>query len=224
MQFPESIRVHNHGHVDLLDHMGDDLRVANVARVSFNNWKSEFDNKDKRLINYLLEHEHTSPFRHCYISYRVKAPIFVLRQWGKHQVGCAWNELSMRYVHVPEVELWQPDNWRKQAKNSKQGSSDEAFSLQEEADLDQAVFEVARAAVVEYNRMIEQGVAREQARTILPQSLYTTVIWTASLQAVLHFLALRLDSHAQKEIRDYAEAVRDLTKPLFPATFEAVGL
>lgn len=224
MQFPESIRVHNHGHVDYVDHMGDDLRVANVARVSFNNWKDEFDNKDKRLINYLLEHEHTSPFRHCYVSYRVKAPIFVLRQWGKHQVGCAWNELSMRYVHVPEVELWQPSQWRKQAKNSKQGSSDEPFSLQEEADLNQAVFEVARAAVVEYNRMIEQGVAREQARTILPQSLYTTVIWTASLQAVLHFLALRLDSHAQKEIRDYAEAVRDLTKPLFPATFEAVGL
>ena len=224
MQSPESIRVHNHGHVDYVDHMGDDLRVANVARVSFNNWKDEFDNKDKRLINYLLEHEHTSPFRHCYVSYRVKAPIFVLRQWGKHQVGCAWNELSMRYVHVPEVELWQPSQWRKQAKNSKQGSSDEPFSLQEEADLDQAVFEVARAAVVEYNRMIEQGVAREQARTILPQSLYTTVIWTASLQAVLHFLALRLDSHAQKEIRDYAEAVRDLTKPLFPATFEAVGL
>jgi thymidylate synthase (FAD) len=224
MQSPESIRVHNHGHVDYVDHMGDDLRVANVARVSFNNWKDEFDNKDKRLINYLLEHEHTSPFRHCYVSYRVKAPIFVLRQWGKHQVGCAWNELSMRYVHVPEVELWQPSQWRKQAKNSKQGSSDEPFSLQEEADLDQAVFEVARAAVVEYNRMVEQGVAREQARTILPQSLYTTVIWTASLQAVLHFLALRLDSHAQKEIRDYAEAVRDLTKPLFPATFEAVGL
>lgn len=220
----DRILVPPHGYVDYLDHMGDDLRVANVARVSFNNWKDAFDNKDKRLINYLLEHQHTSPFRHCYISYRVKAPIFILRQWGKHQVGCAWNELSMRYVHVPEVELWQPEAWRKQAKKSKQGSSDELIENVGQTALDDTARELGEKAVEAYNRMIEQGVAREQARTILPQSLYTTVIWTASLQAVLHFLALRLDSHAQKEIRDYAEAVRDLTKPLFPATFEAVGL
>ena len=220
----DRILVPPHGYVDYLDHMGDDLRVANVARVSFDNWKEQFDDKDARLIAYLLEHQHTSPFRHAYLSMRVHAPIFVLRQWGKHQVGCAWNERSMRYVHVPDVLLWHPSNWRKQAKNSKQGSSDERFSLQEEADLDQGAHYAAMQSVDEYNRMVEAGVAREQARTILPQSMYTEVIWTASLQAVLHFLALRLDSHAQLEIREFAEAVRVITREFFPVTMEAVGL
>lgn len=220
----DRILVPPHGYVDYLDHMGDDLRVANVARVSFDNWKEQFDDKDARLIAYLLEHQHTSPFRHAYLSMRIHAPIFVLRQWGKHQVGCAWNERSMRYVHVPDVLLWRPTSWRKQAKNSKQGSSDERFEYVAEMSFDDAYREAAEKAVDEYNRMVEAGVAREQARTILPQSMYTEVIWTASLQAVLHFLALRLDSHAQLEIREFAEAVRVIAREFFPVTMEAVGL
>jgi len=217
------VDVHNAGFVEYVDHMGSDARVANVARVSFNKWADEevTSAADRRLVRYLLEHEHTSPFRHCYVTLRVKAPIFVLRQWGKHQVGCAWNEVSMRYVDVPEEEFFVPQVLRAQAKVSKQGSTGEVEDQERALGWYEFACDTALRA---YRNLLDDGVCREQARCVLPQAMYTEVIWTASLQAILHFLRLRLDSHAQVEIQDYAKAVLAICKDLFNATLEAAGV
>lgn len=218
MSQPE-IQVLDRGFVRLVDAMGSDLSVVNAARVSYGKRKETFEEGDAKLIRYLATHEHTSPFRHAYLQFHVKAPIFVFRQWMKHQVGCSWNEISGRYVEFPEDEFHVPALFRQQAKVNKQGSEG-AVADQPGAT---AAFEAAcKASVAAYKQLLEQGVCREQARCVLPLGLYSEVYWTTSLQAVAHFIRLRSDSHAQWEIQEYARAVRALVEPRFPASLGAL--
>lgn len=220
MSHPE-ISVLDRGFVRLIDHMGTDLTVVNAARVSFGKRKEAFDDKDAELVGYLAEHEHTAPFRHAYLTFHVKAPIFVFRQWMKHRIASDFNEISGRYVEFREDEFYVPEHFRQQAKVNKQGSEGEIDAANRANAL--STFQAAcQQSVAHYKQLIELGVCREQARCVLPLGLYSEVYWTASLQAVAHFLHLRLDGHAQWEIRQYAQAVRSLTEPLFPNSLTAL--
>ena len=196
------------GSVKLLDVMGSPLSVVNSARVSMGRVSDELSEDDWRLINYLWSHEHTSPFRHMQLQFHIKAPIFVLRQWMKHQVGCAWNEISGRYVQFNH-EAWEPSQWRQGSASIKQGS---AGAMEDDAALSaQLIYQRSvEQAFKNYEELLSLGVAKEQARTVLPLSLMSECYWSCSLHALIHFLSLRLDQHSQAEIRHYASAVRDL--------------
>jgi len=201
---------------ELIDRMGTDLDVVNAARVSFDK-ESEWEwvergpdesyhtlsEKDQKLITYLAKHNHWTPFSHVVIKMRETVPIFVARQRFKHVVGFTYNEVSRRYVS-DEPEFFVPDVWRKAAENKKQGSSDEAVNLYWGPE---HLYEKALAV---YNRMIEVGVAPEQARMVLPQSMYTSYIVTGSLAAWARAYKLRTDPHAQKEIQDLAKQWGDI--------------
>jgi thymidylate synthase (FAD) len=213
--------------VDLVDHMGSDLTVVNAARVSFDKQSSySFDpynevyllkHEDERLIQYLAKHGHWTPFGHCAATVRIKAPIFVARQLGKHQVGLVWNEVSRRYVDSAP-EFYEPPVWRKRAENVKQGSSSEG------------VFELRWANYVAhledalelYNHALEIGICPEQARMILPQSMYTEWYWTGSLAAFARVCKLRLDPHSQRETREVAEGIAGHIERLFPVSWKAL--
>jgi thymidylate synthase (FAD) len=215
------ITVLDKGFVRLVDAMGSDLSVVNAARVSFGKRKESFEEGDAKLIAYLAKHEHTSPFRHAYLQFHVKAPIFVFRQWMKHQVGCSWNEISGRYVEFADDEFFVPATFRQQAKVNKQGSEGEIAEGNRAAAL-AAYLDACRNAVAQYKAMLELGVCREQARCVLPLGLYSEVYWTTSLQAAAHFVRLRSEGHAQWEIQQYAAAVRDLMADRFPASLQAL--
>jgi thymidylate synthase (FAD) len=212
------MKVLNKGFVGLVDHMGSDLSVVNAARVSYGKRSTEFSAADDKLIRYLWRNKHTSPFRHASLQFHIKAPIFVLRQWMKHQVGCSWNEISGRYVEfLPEFYV--PEEFRKQSKLNKQGST----GTIEEKDKAALIYETSlNYAFRDYARLLELGVCREQARMTLPTALYSECYWTTSLQAVLHFIKLRSDSHSQWEIQQYANAIKGIVEPLFPTTFDAI--
>ena len=220
MANPE-ITVLDKGFVRLIDHMGSDLSVVNAARVSFGKVKASFEASDAKLVDYLAEHEHTSPFRHTALTLHVKAPIFVFRQWMKHRIGSEFNEISGRYVEFPEDEFFVPATFRQQAKVNKQGSEGEIA----EANRSRAAavyLEGCRSAVAHYKELISLGVCREQARCVLPLALYSEVYWTVSLQAVAHFIRLRADAHAQWEIQQYAAAVRQVVEPIYPVGLKAL--
>ena len=215
------IKVLDKGFVRLIDHMGSDLSVVNAARVSFGKKKEAFEEGDAKLMVYLAEHEHTSPFRHTALTFHVKAPIFVFRQWMKHRIASEFNELSGRYVEFPEDEFFVPEVFRRQAKVNKQGS--EGAIVGAEHDQAMATFVAAcKNAVTQYKALIALGVCREQARCVLPLGLYSEVYWTVSLQAVAHFIRLRSDSHAQWEIQQYAHAVRQVVEGVFPEGLKAL--
>lgn len=207
------------GFVNLVDHMGSDLSVVNSARVSFGKRTDTMRPRDKKLINYLWEHEHSSPFRHATLQFHIKAPLFVLRQWMKHQVGCSWNEASGRYIEF-EGEFYHPEIFRKQSQNNKQGSEG---AIEKQNLARQRYLDNHTRALQDYRLLLELGVCKEQARMVLPLSLYTECYWTASLQAVMHFLTLREDSHSQWEIQQYAKAVRELTEQFFPVCLNLSG-
>ncbi len=158
--------------VSLIDQMGTDLSVVNAARVSYSKESKAFTVQDERLIKYLAEHEHWSPFAHASMQFRIKAPIFVARQLVKHQVGLVWNEVSRRYVDNPP-ELYTPDSWRGRPKNSKQGS-DGTVALGQ--TIDHNLETTMEGCLILYNTLIQKGVAPEQARMVLPQSMMTE--WT----------------------------------------------
>jgi thymidylate synthase (FAD) len=203
--------------VNLLDHMGNDDSVVNAARVSFENLAHNYsDEQNAKLIAYLGKHNHWSPFAHCVISLRIKAPIFVARQLVKHQVGLAWNEVSRRYVDS-EPEFWFPKEWRGKPVNAKQGSSGvfkaehNTFATWLEVD--------TRNSLETYQRYLRDGVAPEQARMILPQNTMTEWIWTGSLYAFARVCNLRLDAHAQAETQEVAKMISDIVQPLFPVSW-----
>jgi thymidylate synthase (FAD) len=217
------LHVLDHGFVELIDHMGSDLTVVNAARVSFGKRKTEFDESDRKLIRYLLKHGHTSPLRHCQLQFHMKAPIFVLRQWMKHRISSEFNEVSSRYVELGSAEFYHPEKFREQSKSNKQGSTGEVITgaAQAHGSYDNAISQSQHS----YDELRSLGVCKEQARCVMPVSQYSEVYWTASLQAVLHFLSLRLDSHAQWEIREFAKAVRKLVLAIFPVVvseYEAI--
>ena len=204
--------------VDLVDHMGTDLTVVNAARVSFDKTSSVLDEKDTKLINYLARHNHWSPFSHCFLQFRIKAPIFIARQLAKHQVGLSWNEVSRRYVDS-EPEFYEPDTWRGKPENVKQGSDGEAKS-QYFPNL--YVGDVTQLALTNYNKMIIQGVAPEMARMILPQNMYTEWYWSGSLYAFSRVCQLRLDKTSQLEVQEVARQISAYCSTKFPRSWDAL--
>ena len=184
--------------VDLIDHMGSDLTVVNAARVSFAKESKEFSDKDEKLINYLAKHNHWSPFGHCSLQFRIKAPIFVARQLVKHQVGLVWNEVSRRYVD-DEPEFYVPKVWRLKADNKKQGSSDETI----EYDI-QGTMQFMKQT---YHNLLREQVAPEMARMVLPQNLYTKWYWSGSLIAFARVCNLRCAEDTQWETRQIANKI-----------------
>ena len=201
--------------LELVRISGSDLDIANAARVSYGRVSHEMSDRDKKLINFLMEHNHSSPFEHNQLSFRVKAPIFITRQWMRHRIN-SYNEVSYRYVKV-KTEFYIPQEFRLQDKENGQ-SSYGAFSNEELSVQYKAALEHSYAA---YTKMLDAGVCREQARAILPVATYTEFIYTCNLQALMHFMKLRLGSGAQKEIREYALGLLKLALPHFPYALEA---
>lgn len=197
--------------ISVIDKMGSDLSVVNAARVSFNKFKSKFDDKDEKLIKYLAEHEHWSPFAHASISFRIKAPIFVARQLVKHQVGLVWNEVSRRYVDE-EPEFFIPFMWRKKAENKKQGSSDE------EVEFD--ITDFVKLAKELYGSMLDFDIAPEMARMILPQNMMTEWIWSGSIYAFARVCNLRNKKDAQVETREVSMQITRHLKDHFPMCYK----
>lgn len=211
----------NNGFVELVDHMGSDLSVANAARVSMGKRKEVFDEADAKLIGYLARNKHTSPFRHAFLSFHIKCPLFVKAQFDKHQVGIdiCINTISGRYVQTAD-DWYVPDFLRKAADNVKQGSKDEPVEYNSILMKEYTV--AYEDAMRTYNELIEGGVCREQARAILPQGMNTEFYMSGSLQAFVHFIKLRTDSHAQREIQVYGQAIKDIVEPLFPISMKAL--
>lgn len=208
---------------EYLAHMGDDLMVANAARVSFGKWKDALDEKDERLIRYLAKHEHWTPFAHPQIQMRITAPMFVARQWFRSTVGVARNEVSRRYVD-DAPDFFKPDAWRKKPDGSiKQGSGDELdYCAQGMAS--RWYREAIDSAYENYFAMLELGAAPEQARMILPQCTETQWIETGSLAYYARICKQRLDSHAQVEIQSLAKQVADIVAPLYPVSWSSVNI
>lgn len=199
--------------VELLDHMGSDLTVANAARVSFHKHHKSLTQGDVGLIRYLAYHNHWTPFGHVQLQFRIKAPVFVARQLVKHQVGLVWNEVSRRYVDE-SPEFYNPELWRIRAEDKKQGSSDEVL------ELDSLVFkeywELMTNAAALYEHMVqEKNIAPEQARMILPQSMMTEWYWTGSLAAFARVVNLRSTPDAQLECRLVANLIDDKINTLY---------
>lgn len=220
---------------ELIDYMGDDLRVVNAARVSFDKesgWEDaerEYDpsgvfyqgygqklgERDVKLIKYLAKHNHWTPFSHVQISMRETVPIFVARQRFKHMVGFTYNEVSRRYVDDPP-SFFKPEEWRKAAENKKQGSSNETIDAIPYGEpkggrrIETLYEELIAYAEDLYNTLIDYNVAPEQARMVLPQSMYTSYYVTGSLAAWARAYQLRIDTHAQKEIQDLAKQWGDI--------------
>jgi thymidylate synthase (FAD) len=220
------VTVLDHGHVQLIEYMGSDLSVVNAARVSFNKESSfsadgTVQEKDKKLISYLAKHNHFTPFCHPQISLRIKCPIFVRAQLGKHQIGLTMNEVSRRYVTF-EPEIYVP-MWRSAPTDgAKQGSSGPIQDLDLCIKMRQEYDGVAKDCLDLYNRLLADGVAPEQARSILPQGTYTEFVWTGSLYAFARVYKLRIDSHAQWEIQKFAEAIDKIIAPLFPVSWHTL--
>ena len=201
--------------VEFIDSMGDDMAVCDAARVSFDKDASGFTaHQNERLIKYLAEHDHWSPFAHTSLKFRFKAPMFVARQFQKHVVGFAWNEVSRRYVDTPPM-FFVPKSFRIRPTNMKQGSTTEGETLVVGDILDAYVDQI-REHARDYKSMIHQEICPEQARMFMPQSMMTEWIWTGSLMAWARFVKLRQDSHSQAECWPYASAVHEYMMELFP--------
>ena len=210
--------------VDYIDHMGSDINVVNAARVSFAKEVQGFDlEKDTKLINYLAKHNHWSPLAHTSISIRVKAPIFMARQFVKHQIGLVWNEESRRYID-DTPEFYKPDVWRSRPENAKQGSGSSTVcpEIKSHGWLTDPLTLATEESLRCYVSLLDQGVAPEQARMVLPQNTMTNWIWTGSLVAFARVCKLRLDSHAQKEAQELAQLISDVVAPLYPVSWAAL--
>jgi thymidylate synthase (FAD) len=196
--------------VELIRVSGSDIDIVNAARVSYGKVSTEVNERDKKLISFLLEHNHTSPFEHNQLSFRIKAPIFVARQWMRHRMN-SYNEISYRYVKSA-LEFYIPPKWRSQDTKNKQASigsfDNELFT--------QKLQESFNQSVQTYEYLLENGVARELARSVLPLATYTEFIFTCNLHSLMHFLTLRLHAGAQFEIQMYAQSMLKLALPHFP--------
>lgn len=207
----------------LINYFGDDLMVVNAARVSYGKSKDDIDQKDEKLINFLVEHKHVAPFRHAQLQFRIECPIFVERQLFKHQVGMSANSISGRYVDFSD-NYFTVKSLRKQSKSSKQGSEGEL----DRPDLIEKMNSLVEQSSQLYKDLCDAGVAKEQARIILPLCLETQFIWTGSLLAFMHFWALRLKSDTQEETRllalDMLNLVKNLEGDPFSLTLKAFNL
>tara|TARA_B110001454_G_scaffold188536_1_gene186603 strand:+ start:754 stop:1452 length:699 start_codon:yes stop_codon:yes gene_type:complete len=225
------IKVLDKGFIEIVDSLGNDLTPVNAARVSFGGRSNEFTDKDKRLSKFLIKHKHFSPFRHQHAMMIIKAPEFVMRQWYKHVVGIettsnsstkdhAWNEISGRYVEVED--FYYPEIWRKQSEDNKQASAGQLDELQQKR-MSLCYNDYMNAVEHTYDKMIDAGMAKEQARIVLPLSQYTQVWWTASFQSIMNFIELRDEPTSQWEIREYAIALKTIMLDVFPETTKLWG-
>jgi thymidylate synthase (FAD) len=205
--------------VQILEVMGNDLTVVNAARVSFSKESSELVEGHVKLIKYLARNHHISPFFHPQIRMRLKMPIFVAREWFRHNVGFARNEVSRRYVDS-EPEVYMPTELRERDSNVKQGSKNESIESNDSVAL--IMRKAMEVSVSTYNSMLAANVAPEVARGVLPQSMYTEFIETGSLYAYARLCKLRLDPHAQLEIRLYADAIDKQMVAHFPVSWAAL--
>lgn len=215
-------KVLDKGFVRLVDYLGSDQRIVQSARVSYGNGTKTVS-QDAGLIDYLLRHQHTSPFEQVVFTFHVKMPIFVARQWVRHRTG-RMNEVSGRYsimkdeFYVPETKDIEP-----QSKDNKQGRSDEPFDEAKAKEIQAALQKGQKDSYDSYSELLDTGLAREVARINLPLSLYTEFYWQMDLNNLFRFLKLRLDSHAQYEIRQYAQVMLELVRKVCPmavASFE----
>ncbi len=207
------------GSVGLVDFMGSDKSIVNAARVSFGGDNAApLDARDEKLIAYLLREKHGSPFEHNSLTFKVVAPIFVVRQWMRHRIA-SYNEISGRYVEVKE-QVYTPLSFRQQAKSNRQASV-EATDALDQARAHEVWAAAWASAYAAYQELLSLGVTREQARGVLPLALYTEFYFTCNVRALLHFLELRDHKGAQFETQLYARALAALSEPLFPATFRA---
>ena len=218
------IDVLDKGYIELVDSLGDDLTPVNAARVSFDGFSEEFTDKDRKLSRFLIKHKHHSPFRHQHAMFIIKAPEFVMRQWYKHVVGIettsshvtkdhAWNEISGRYV--PYDEFYEPTEFRKQSEDNKQASDG---LVDDQVTATMKWRETQMKTIETYKELLDMGMAREQARSILPLTVYTKVWWTASFQSIMNFIELRDEKTSQVEIQEYARAMKKIVLTLFPET------
>lgn len=217
-QYGEPIPVLDQGYVRLVDFMGGDLAVVQGARVSFGQ-ETKGDERDRKLINYLMRHEHGTPFEMSLFKFHVKAPIFVARQWFRHRVG-SYNEISYRYVEVKD-EFYVPSELRAQDAKNKQASFAGSFNEEETRAGQELIAEAYREAYARYLKLLEMGVAREMARIVLPVGMYTQFYVAYNARSLMNFVRLRMGEGAQTEIRLYADAMNQIFKGLMPWTHEA---
>ncbi|MBI4057203.1 MAG: FAD-dependent thymidylate synthase [Elusimicrobia bacterium] len=230
----KEVQVLDLGFVRLIEFMGGDLGVVRAARVSYGTG-SKGEEKDRKLIAYLIKHEHMTPFEHAIFKFHIKCPIFVARQWFRHRIGSyelgsfegsglfeasgsGINEISGRYVEVPD-EFYVPNTWRAPDSKNKQGS--QATPQLDQKKCHALMEKHHQQSFSIYRQLLEAGVAREMARMVLPLSLYTQFYWTANARSLMNFIALRADAAAQWEIQQYAEAITDLFAQKMPWTWES---
>ena len=219
--------------VKFIDKMGSDLSVVNAARVSFakeSEWESIpeagpieglLSSQDEKLIGYLAKHNHWSPFGHASMQFHIKAPVFVARQLVKHQVGLVWNEVSRRYVD-DEVEFYVPEDWRGAPENSKQGSSSEVIDINPYNRMIDDYQSVCKTAKWTYEHLLSQGVAPEQARMVLPQSMMTEWYWSGTLMAFARVCNLRCKPDTQLETQVVANQIDEIGEECFPVSWKAL--
>ena len=205
--------------VELIDSAGGDLSVVNSARVSFNKSTQELEAGDERLITYLAKHRHDTPFRHNFVQLRCYVPLFLARQLMKHQAGLTWNEESRRYIDYPP-EFYMPDGWRKRPdKSIKQGSGEHhPFSPRISREYEMYL----KKATEMYDDLLDDGVAPEMARMVLPQSMMVNFIWSGNLLAFYHVYSLRSGEGAQEEAKEFAELLKKAIEPEFSIAWKAL--
>jgi len=219
------------GYIELLDTMGCDLDIVNAARVSFNVEHSNMLESDVKLLKYLWDNKHTSPFEHCIMKFRIKVPLFVAKQHMRHRTW-SYNEISRRYTSANVDEVYIPKMFRTQSVSNRQASTEETINpviqvtigekSNYELTANQCVLDLSEKCITVYNKLVSSGVCREQARGYLPVASYTTYIATANLLNVLKFLGLRDKPEAQYEMRELAKAMKTLVASRFPRTYEII--
>lgn len=208
------------GWIALLRNSGKEVDIVNAARVSFGKMRHEMAEQDVKLLNFLIKEGHFAPLEHITFTFLVHCPLFVRGQWHRHRTW-SYNEISRRYTEV-DMEIYTPNKFRLQSTDNKQASKDNEFVDEEFAKIaSNSIKEVNEQLLNAYNDLLKAGVCREQARGILPQNMMTTFYATVNLRNLLHFLSLRMDSHAQWEIRQYANAIYRIIEPLYPNVMKA---
>jgi thymidylate synthase (FAD) len=205
------------GSVVLENFSGGDDSVVRAARVSYGKTTTD-EERDKKLIAYMLKHKHGSPFEHNLFTFRIKAPILVFRQWHRTRIGVSYNEISARYTEMKD-EFYLPTSWRAQDTKNKQGSSDAALPMHVEADASQAIHNHCIESMSLYRHMLKDGISREMARMVLPVNLYSEMFFTCNARSLMAFIALRSDEHAQYETRQYSHAMAWFFGQLMPWTW-----
>lgn len=221
-----TIPVLDHGYVRYIDHLGTDERIVEAARISYQS-PSKGEEQDKKLLHYLYKNKHTSPFEMVKVTLNIKMPIFVMRQYVRHRMQNL-NEVSARYTQLPR-EFYIPKSWRPQDTKNKQGSVEmEDWNptlypgrMHNAKSATENFEQFCDNAYDLYEEMLDQGIAREMARMVLPLNIYTEIYSTWDIKNLIHFIRLRDDSHAQAEIQEYGRAIKEICRELFPWTIEA---